>query len=124
LWPFAGDLATLAQAPCVVMAETYPADAYRLVGAAFGPRESKRRQADRRPKAAAILGWADRHGVVFAEDAEHALRNGFGATASGEDPFDALLGLLAMIEVADGRHAERGALHDETDAWEGWILGR
>ncbi len=124
LWPFDGDLATLAQAPGVVIAETYPADAYRMVGAAFGSRESKRRQADRRAKASAILAWAERHGVLFAEDAHRPLTDGFGATASGEDRFDALLGLLKMIEVADGRRAERLARHDTTDAWEGWILGR
>jgi hypothetical protein len=32
---------------------------------------------------------------------------GFGPKKSGEDAFDALVGLLAMIEVVEGRRTER-----------------
>jgi len=124
LWPFDGDLAELSRTSGVVLTETYPAEAYRMVGAGFLPGQSKRRQADRQEKAAAILAWAERRGVVFAATAADALAAGFGSSASGEDQFDALLGLLKMIEVAEGRRAEATERHGAIAAWEGWILGR
>ena len=124
LWPFAGTLADLASRPGVVLAETYPADAYRMVGAGFARRESKRRQADRRAKSDAVLVWAARHGVGFGDEAAACLVDGFGAHANGEDRFDALMGLLKMIEVADGRRPARTRPAPDTARWEGWILGR
>ncbi|MDJ0391062.1 hypothetical protein QMO56_23405 [Roseomonas sp. E05] len=124
LWPFDGNLTDLSRTSGVVLAETYPAEAYRMVGAGFMPGQSKRRQADRQEKAAAIWAWAERHGVVFTAPAADALASGFGSSARGEDQFDALLGLLKMIEVAEGRRAEATERHDGTAAWEGWILGR
>lgn len=124
LWPFDGGLAELARAPGVILAETYPAEAYRMVGAGFLPGQSKRRQADRQEKAMAILTWAERHGTVLTRPAAAALTAGFGPSSSGEDQFDAMLGLLKMIEVAEGRRAEATERHEVTAAWEGWILGR
>jgi hypothetical protein len=124
LWPFDGNLAYLTGAPGVVLAETYPAEAYRMVGADFLPGQSKRRQADRQGKAKAILAWAERHGVIFSASTSAALAAGFGSTASGEDQFDALLGLLKMIEVTEGRRQERTERHEVIANWEGWILGR
>ncbi len=124
LWPFDGPLAALAAHPGVILAETYPAEAYRMVDAAFAHDQSKRRQADRRDKSGAILRWAARHAVAFTDDASAAIEAGFGASSSGEDPFDALLGLLKMIEVIEGRRDEQTECFDATMPWEGWILGR
>jgi hypothetical protein len=124
LWPFDGTLAELARLPGVVLAETYPAEAYRMVGAAFRPGQSKRRQLDRKDKAAAVLAWAERHGVEFTAVAVSDLTGGFGARPDGEDPFDAMMGLLKMIEVVDGRQKECTEPSAEVAAWEGWILGR
>ena len=123
LWPFAGRLAQLANAPGVVIAETYPAEAYRVVGADFLPGQSKRRQTDRRTKSDAVVAWAKRHSVAFTEEASEALADGFGAKSNGEDQFDAALGLLKMIEVVDGRRREGPETSSEQAAWEGWILG-
>jgi hypothetical protein len=126
LWPFDGTLPDLANAPGVVLAETYPAEAYRMVNAGFRHGESKRRQADRRSKGAAVLAWAERHGIVFSADASAALNSGFGSQSNGEDQFDAAMGPLKMIEVTDGRRVERERTKQpaETANWEGWILGR
>jgi hypothetical protein len=117
-------LADLTSAPGVVLAETYPAEAYRMVGAGFLSGQSKRRQADRQGKAEAILAWAERHGVVFTAAASAASAAGFGSTASGEDQFDALLGLLKMIEITEGYREECTERHEATADREGWILGR
>jgi hypothetical protein len=124
LWPFDGALGKLARFSGVVIAETYPAEAYRLVGAGFPPGQSKRRQADRRGKAASVLRWANRHGVSFSASAAGGLADGFGSLMSGEDQFDALLGLLKMIEVVEGRRPARTERHEAIIGWEGWILGR
>jgi hypothetical protein len=123
LWPFDGALAELTKAPGVVIAETYPADAYGLVGAAFKSGESKRRLEDRKSKAQPILRWAERHTVMLSELAQNAVCCGFESSSGGDDAFDAFLGLLMMIEVAAGRRP--GAREQCTAlAWEGWILGR
>lgn len=124
LWPFDGPLERLAARGGLILAETYPADAYGHVGAPFRPGESKRRQGDRRRKAGAILGWAAARGIDLTA-CEAALRDGFGAAPSGEDAFDALLGLLAMVAVAeDPRRAMSARQSPAEAAWEGWILGR
>ena len=124
LWPFDGDLASLATRPGVVLAETYPAEAYHVIGAPFRSNESKRRNEDRRRKAAPIHLWAERRKVFFSADARRLIDGGFGPLQSGEDAFDALLGLLKMIEVADGHLPEASEHHPKVASWEGWILGR
>lgn len=121
LWPFHGDLATLASDAGLVLAETYPAEAYGHVGVKFGQRESKTSQTDRAAQAGALLAWADSRAVRLSPSVEQMIQNGFGSDRSGEDQFDALLGLLGMIEVAAGWRSE-GAGDDL--AWEGWILGQ
>ena len=124
LWPFDGQLAKLASSPGIVLAETYPAEAYRLVGASFNRRESKRRQADRRQKSSAITAWAHDNAVKLSNATVAAIRDGFGPTMSGEDQFDALLGLFKMIKVAEGRCPECTEWNETITKWEGWILGR
>jgi hypothetical protein len=89
LWPFDGTLADLAHDHGIVLAEVYPAEAYRVVGAGFTAGQSKRRQADRRAKGQAVLTWAERHSVAFTADASAALQDGFGPSKNGEDLFDA-----------------------------------
>jgi hypothetical protein len=124
LWPFDGSLPQLSAGASVVLAETYPAEAYRMFNAGFRSGESKRRRSDRAAKASAILDWAASHSVLLSDAAEAAVRDGFGEAASGEDAFDALAGLLKMIEVVDGRRPEATAELGPVLRWEGWILGR
>jgi hypothetical protein len=47
------------------------------------------------------------------------LQDGFGAHADGEDRFDALIGLLSMIGVVDGRRLERPANRAKCDVMGG-----
>lgn len=124
VWPFDGDLSVISTCGCPVVAETYPAEAYRLVGAKFARGESKRRQDDRRKKARGVIQWAESRGVSFSPLAGACLRDGYGGGADGEDRFDATMGLLKMIEVVERRRPERTELPADADKWEGWILGR
>lgn len=122
LWPFDGSLDVLGQRAGLVLAETYPTEAYGHIGVAFANGESKTRQIDRAGKAAGILQWADERSVELAPTVRALALNGFGNDRAGEDRFDALLGLCGMIEVVSGRRSEGS--HSNAFPWEGWILGQ
>jgi hypothetical protein len=125
LWPFHGRLDELSKLAGCVLCETYPREAYGHVGVVWAQHFSKRRQEDRRSAAKALAGWADDHCVEFAASAKRELWDGFGPKNSGEDSFDAFVGLLSMIEVVDCRRPEGGSsVPDEVARWEGWILGQ
>jgi hypothetical protein len=123
LWPFEGTLFSLAGADRLVICETYPAEAYGHVGVKFRRGGSKQNQTDRREATARLSLRCGEHGVKLTDALFNAIENGFGPRKSGEDPFDAAMGLLGMIEVVEGR---RAAVPSETQAarWEGWILGQ
>ncbi|WP_453976649.1 hypothetical protein [Brevundimonas sp. Marseille-Q4549] len=123
LWPFDGSLEDLAAGPGLVIAETYPAEAYGHVGVRFAQAESKTNQSHRRSKADAIHQWADQHAVELAEPVHALINDGFGHGKSGEDQFDALMGLLGMIEVAERRRPASDP-SAAVDPWEGWIIGQ
>jgi hypothetical protein len=122
LWPFRGNLNELSKLPGCVLCETYPQEAYSHVGARFSG--SKRIQENRRIAGVAMINRAETQGVIFTAEARHEILDGFGPSKSGEDPFDATVGLLSMIEVVDGRRAEGRPPTDEIAVWEGWILGQ
>lgn len=123
LWPFDGSLSALADSGGITLAETYPAEAYGHIGVRFRHGQSKRRQDDRLSHVPSIMGWAASRNIVFSVDAKDELVHGFGADAAGEDRFDAMLGLLGMIEVVlEGRPEGPHVASPET-RWEGWILG-
>jgi hypothetical protein len=125
LWPFHGRLDELSKSPGCVLCETYPREAYCHVGVRFRPGGGKRIQEDRRNAGAPVTPWAEIRGVSFADNARKELLDGFGSSASGEDKFDALVGLLSMIEVADRRRDEgSSASAADVITWEGWILGQ
>jgi hypothetical protein len=123
LWPFDGDLAVLSKAERLVICETYPAEAYGHIGVRFAPGASKQRQADRRAATASLLTRSLKHGIQFSDALRAVVGDGFGALKGGEDPFDAAIGLLGMIEVVDGRRAAAPTQIEAGDS-EGWILGQ
>jgi hypothetical protein len=124
LWPFDGELADLVARHPVTLAEAYPAEAARQFGFARGA-WSKRRQPDRRRVGLALLDWAAEHDVGWAADVEARVLDGFGPAPSGEDPFDAAVGLLGLLRVARGvQPAGPAALPAAAKTVEGWILGQ
>jgi hypothetical protein len=129
LWPFDGDLGELVARGGVVVAETWPRECYRHLGVSFAPapgspRGSKRRQADRRRNAPALLAWAAATGTELAPELAAAVADGFGPAPGGEDPFDAVAGLFGMVNVLLGRRAAGVPGEDEAvRRVEGWILG-
>ncbi len=122
LWPFDGALPSLAGVNRLVVCETYPAEAYGHVSVSFRG-GSKRSQKDRREATASLAARCFAHGIRLTDAMLETLDDGFGERNSGEDAFDAAMGLFGMIEVVEGR---RAAAPEKTDApeWEGWILGQ
>ncbi|WIA62589.1 DUF429 domain-containing protein [Stenotrophomonas sp. BIO128-Bstrain] len=124
LWPFDGALEGLVEQHAIVVCETYPADVYHRLGIARAPRWSKTAAAGRASAGVAIEGWL----TAFAGRSETGLvadlHAGFGSGSDAEDRFDAVIGLLGMLDVVDGRHAEGPLLSAAALQWEGWILGQ
>jgi hypothetical protein len=124
IWPFAGSLFELLRPGWVVIAETYPAEFYTHLGMAFAQGASKRRQVDRVARAPQLLDWAAAARVDLSPDLQAAVRDGFGPAPDGEDPFDATVGLLGMLNVVLGRRPPGEPEEERVRRIEGWILGQ
>lgn len=123
IWPFDGLLEDLLARPGTVIAETYPADMCRHLDLpASEPSRSKRCQADRAASASTIMAWTNRNAVRLIDRLEREIEDGFGPGSDGEDPFDAVVGLLGMLDVVFGSLAS-GEPRDDTTQIEGWMLG-
>jgi hypothetical protein len=125
LWPFEGDLETVVASRECVITETYPADACVQLGlSAPGRGWSKRNQEHRAGHASALLAWARSRPVLLSPDLERGLETGFGSSSTGEDSFDAAVGLFAMLDVLLGLRPAGAPDDPSTRTVEGWILGQ
>ncbi|MBC8446776.1 MAG: hypothetical protein H8D78_03410 [Chloroflexi bacterium] len=129
IWPFSGPLFELFQPGRVVIAETYPAEFYDHLGVIFprskaGQKSGKRVQLDRTTNAPTLLAWADVAQVELAPALRDDVGDGFGPSADGEDPFDAMVGLLGMLNVVLKRRSADTPDDDQVHRIEGWILGQ
>jgi hypothetical protein len=123
IWPFHGELHNLVARGRTVIVETYPAEFYKHLGIVLGP-GGKRSQETRRATAAALLRWAGDAGVELSPALRGEVEDGFGASADGEDRFDATVGLFGMLNVALGRRAPGEPEDQQTRKIEGWMLGQ
>lgn len=122
LWPFDGPLRDLLAPGRIVVAETYPAQALRILGLRNGG--SKRRQSDRRRLTPALQAAMARLHARPSSALAAMLADGFGADAPGEDRFDSLLGALNVIAVLDGVASDAVPDDPAIRNWEGWVLGQ
>ncbi|HUY44276.1 MAG TPA: hypothetical protein VMV92_00905 [Streptosporangiaceae bacterium] len=128
LWPFGGPLRGLLDGSGrIVVVETYPREYYRYArpSAVRHPRWSKRRREDRVTWIPGLLRWAESLGVTWDAAILRRVEEGFSGGRNGEDEFDSVLGLLAMIGVVTGT-IPAGEPGDDPAVitTEGWILGR
>jgi uncharacterized protein with HEPN domain len=128
IWPFSGDLVDLFAPGRVVIAETYPGEVYRHLGVdlrrgASDGRHGKRWQPSRIANAPALNAWMSTREVVPTQELASQIATGFGPEESGEDLFDAVVGLFGMIEVALGRRPDGAPASQDIRNVEGWILG-
>lgn len=124
LWPFDGKLADLMAEHETVLVETYPGDVYGQIGLPAKASWSKSRQAGRVHAGRAILDWLSRRPVTVESELVDLITGGFSARSVGEDQFDALVGLLGMIDVIEGHRDEGCPDLPCVTRWEGWILGQ
>lgn len=125
IWPFHGSLDRLLEARGVVVAETYPAEACLHLGLTPPGRGwSKTSREGRLRQAPGILAWAAWRGVALDPALVALIQDGFGSASSAEDPFDALLGLLSMLEVTLGHRPAGAPTARVIQEVEGWILGQ
>ncbi len=130
LWPFDGDLARLLGRGGAVLLETYPADVYRRVGLVWRQaadargRTGKRVQEDRRANAPAFARWAERVGVELSAELQDEIEDGFGARADGEDRFDAVVGLIGMLDTLLDPADLPEPRAESLVRVEGWIFGQ
>jgi hypothetical protein len=78
-------------------------------------------QSKRKTQAETIIRWSRAIGVKISEQVQSLIKDWFGPTEDGEDPFDSLVGLCSMIDVIEGRRqVGRESAMDER--YEGWIF--
>jgi hypothetical protein len=126
-WPFDGDLDNLLRTRGCVIVETYPAEAclhlgMKPPGSAWG----KKRQDDRKEQGERLLAWAHNRGVRLNGALVANISDGFGVKSSGEDPFDAVVGLMSMIEVLLGMRppGPPSVAEPPISTVENWIFGQ
>ena len=123
IWPFDGPLSYLLARPGIVVAETYPAAMYRHLD--LEVRQSSRKKtsrSDRANDAPTMRAWARDRDVRLESQLEDALADGLRSDGSGDDRFDAVVGLFGMLDVVLGNLAS-GEPRNDTTKIEGWILG-
>jgi len=101
--------------------ETYPALACDHIGFRFASGESKQKN---QKQAACLLTWSDSRGINAIPSLRAEMLYGFGIDPTGEDRFDALVGVLSMIDVVTDRRVANAPDDPKITQWEGWILGR
>jgi hypothetical protein len=85
---------------------------------------SKRRQGDRATVAEALLGAMALLRACPDAALVATVRDGFGASAVGEDRFDCVLGLLCVLNVLAGNRPDTAPDDKWIQRWEGWVLGQ
>jgi SAM-dependent methyltransferase len=121
VWPFDGELYELLLSGDVTVVETYPAEFYRHLGLKLG---SKRNREDRRANASLLLEVADKLGTELTSEMSAVIRDGFGSSPDGEDPFDAAVGLFGMLNVVLGHRPPGEPRETIIRKVEGWMLGQ
>ena len=66
----------------------------------------------------------DGQAAVPDDAMRHALLDGFGADAAGEDRFDSVLGVLCVLNVLAGTRPDTAPDDPWIQRWEGWVLGQ
>jgi hypothetical protein len=129
IWPFAGPLADLMLPGRLVAAETYPAECYVHLGldlrlAPTLGKFGKRVRSSRAANAPTLVAWARDRNADLEPALVEALANGFGPHESGEDAFDAVVGLFGMLTEVLGEQPTGEPDDERVRGVEGWILGQ
>jgi hypothetical protein len=129
IWPFSGILEELLQTRSMVVLETYPSEFYNHLELNFtnqvtGKPSGKRDQVVRASNAVNLLSFAAELDLHLDPSMQASLLNGFGSSPSGEDFFDAAVGLLGMLNILLGNRPFEEPDDPNTRNIEGWIFGQ
>jgi predicted nucleic acid-binding protein len=121
IWPFQGKLHTLLSAGSTVVAETYPTQYYAGI---FGRLKGSKTDQNVRAKAGpAILEWVKvRSDSIELAPGMHAEID--AGLHQGDDAFDAVIGLIGMIDAIQTWDARHEPSDPTIQKIEGWILGQ
>jgi hypothetical protein len=122
LWPFDGELVTLLATPGVTVAEIYPAEAYSHLGVRIGSGtgSTKTSRGSRQRATSHWLVDFDSGPIRLSGAARSWVEWGFQA----EDDFDAMAGLLSMLQIVTGQRGSQTPNTSDVRQIEGWILGQ
>jgi hypothetical protein len=120
LWPFAGEWDDLCRPGQTIVVEAYPAAYYRPLGI---KNVNKRNPVSRKAACQSLLNWAEEYGVAMVDWVETAVADGFGPKPSSEDPFDALVGLLGLLNPLLNGQPIAVPIKPDIRQIEGWIFG-
>jgi hypothetical protein len=119
IWPFDGPLKDLLSSSRIVIAETWPT----VFGWQLGLAPGKSDQGIRKSNGSKILSRRSPN-LRFDRDTTEVMDDGFGPSSVGEDRFDALVGLVGMINVLFEEMPSGDPIDPEIRDIESWILGR
>ena len=123
LWPFDGPLLAGA-AGAVTLAEVYPGAVAAWLDLGLAARGGKRSQAARAAQIDPIRAALDRVHATASPALRARIEDGFGPGPTGEDAFDALLGVLGMLLCVGGHRPVDLPPDLPGRDLEGWVLGR
>ncbi len=120
IWPFSGDLATCTKRPGVTLIETYPGEIYRWLDIS----ELTKSNQESRKDAVKQLGlYAAQNAIEISPAVLTDIASGFGPEQGKDDAFDALVGVMGLIRIADGKRPEHLPTDPIITKREGWIVG-
>lgn len=121
IWPFMGDLASLCKSPGVTLIETYPGEIYGWLG--HTSELTKSNQNSRQKYLHKLREDARARGIEINATIWADIKDGFGPDHGKDDAFDALIGVMGLIEIAEGRRPEYLPRTSSILEREGWIVG-
>jgi hypothetical protein len=134
VWPFSGKYSHILEPGAVILVVSYPAEYYSQLGLDLSFPEigvnsklvhsGKRSQICRIANSDTLLKWADSAHLIIDPSLADQIRCGFGPSGSGEDPFDALIGLFGMLNVVLGFNILDEPSSKDIQEIEGWIFGQ
>lgn len=122
VWPFDGGLDVLIARPGVVVSEIYPAEALRhlCVSLSRNAGPGKKRRSSRRELWLQVAQPLRAEAIELTSAAREHLESG----CASSDDFDAVIGLLSMVLVVQGRRSSGVPDEAAVRSVEGWILGQ
>lgn len=120
IWPYAGDLAACTNQSGITLIETYPGEIYGWLELS---KLTKSSQSSRAEAIRFLIEHSDNAGIEIADEVRYVIQDGIDRAQGKDDAFDALIGVLGLIRIAEGKRAENLPHRTPILEREGWIIG-